>query len=607
MIPNKAKLSDVFELPTEQTMKIFHDRMISIPVTALSALKKELILSIGEDRTKGIFTRYGWHTGVSEGEKVRDFAWADEAELIEAGPKFHMMHGHVDNVVVDDIQYGKDGHVEYIKALWYKSYEVDKYKQKNKLSDEPVCHTLCGYASGYLSSALQKTILVKEIKCEAMGHDHCEIVCMPMEKWGKAERNEHKYYQASSMIQELDEVTAKLKEERDYLSKAHEVHKQLIKELLSKQKLQKIIDLLHDTTGLPTFIEDNSHTIIARSEKVDIDFDLTGLDTNTTCFKKLSPETGILRTPILFENEIKGYCSFIYTNGAEPIDLEYMIIDQASLTSSIILLNDNIKIQTEYNVRRSFLSDILDQRLDKEELYKVAQYLGLNPVSNYWMLTLERSIDESDLSYEVETNEKLLRCFNLFLKERGISAFASQQSGKIIIVIEYSGFTANYPDQTTFIQKLLAHCAQRYNNYKFFVGVSSVSDTIEDLPVLYNETLTALNSKSEDKDILYYHELGVESILFQVADDKTLDRFVDKQLGNLLKEDKSLELVGTLRDYIENGMNINTTAKAISMSISGLRYRLTKISELLGVELDDTKRLFSVYMALNVLKAKGKI
>jgi PucR family transcriptional regulator, purine catabolism regulatory protein len=43
------------------------------------------------------------------------------------------------------------------------------------------------------------------------------------------------------------------------------------------------------------------------------------------------------------------------------------------------------------------------------------------------------------------------------------------------------------------------------------------------------------------------------------------------------------------------------------MSISGLRYRLGKISELLDVELDDTKRLFSVYMALNVLKAKGKI
>ena len=40
------------------------------------------------------------------------------------------------------------------------------------------------------------------------------------------------------------------------------------------------------------------------------------------------------------------------------------------------------------------------------------------------------------------------------------------------------------------------------------------------------------------------------------------------------------------------------------MSISGLRYRLSKISEILNIDLNDTKHVFSVYMALKILKAK---
>ena len=49
-----------------------------------------------------------------------------------------------------------------------------------------------------------------------------------------------------------------------------------------------------------------------------------------------------------------------------------------------------------------------------------------------------------------------------------------------------------------------------------------------------------------------------------------------KQVGELLEADKEFDLIKTLYAYIENGININNTAKAISMSISGLRYRLVK-------------------------------
>ena len=223
--------------------------------------------------------------------------------------------------------------------------------------------------------------------------------------------------ESTSMIQELDEVTAKLKIERDYLKQANEVQRELTQELLSKQGLQRIVDSLFETTGLPTFIENEYNKIIAKSKNVTINFDLSKIYSNNTEFVSISPEIGILRTPILFEREVKGYCSFLYLESNMPTDLEYMIIDKAALTVSVILLNENIKINTEQNIKRSFLNDVLEGRLEQKEIYKIAYYLNFPPDESYWMLTLERTINQSEINREIEVNEKLIRHINLFLKK----------------------------------------------------------------------------------------------------------------------------------------------------------------------------------------------
>lgn len=63
-------LNDVFQLPKEEALKEFYDRLVTVPTTATTALKKEFIATIGENRTKDFFNRSGYHSGVSDGEKV---------------------------------------------------------------------------------------------------------------------------------------------------------------------------------------------------------------------------------------------------------------------------------------------------------------------------------------------------------------------------------------------------------------------------------------------------------------------------------------------------------------------------------------------------------
>ena len=62
-------------------------------------------------------------------------------------------------------------------------------------------------------------------------------------------------------------------------------------------------------------------------------------------------------------------------------------------------------------LKRSFLSDVLEERLEKEEIYKIAYYLNFPPDESYWMLTLERNINQSEINHEIEVNEELVRSY----------------------------------------------------------------------------------------------------------------------------------------------------------------------------------------------------
>lgn len=603
---NHVEIKDMFDSLEKIDVNELYGQVITVPIGARTALKNELFAVIGEDRTKGVFTRYGWHCGVNDAEKVISMEFNNKLEIVRSGPKFHMLHGYLEKVEILKIEFDEEHNLDIMEALWINTFEASQYLEGQALSAEPVCHTTCGYASGYLTKVMQKPIFVKEVECRAMGHEQCKCICMPLEKWGEEITDELSYYQANSMIKELDEVTAKLKIERDHLTKASDIHQKLIEELLSKQGVQKIVDILFETTGLTVFIEDEYNQIIAKSSNFEFELDLQAFSTPKTTFIRYSEELFLLRTPIFYEQQIKGYCSFVYMRDSQPNNLDYMIIEKAALTSALILLNENIKINTEQNIKRSFLNDILEGRLTEEEMYKIAFYLDFTPASSYWMLTLGRNVKEAALENEIAFNEELIRHINLFLNERNINTIVSQKLNKIIILIEYSTFESLNIAKHTFVEQLLKHCLRRFPKYNFLIGVSSIIQKFSQVAVLYKETLAALRATNKQRDIYYFEDLSIESVLFQIQDDVLIERFVDQHIGKLLEVDTEFELIKTLYAYMYNGSSIKNTSKVLCMSISGLRYRLAKISEILNLDLNDTHHSFSIYLAINILKAKGK-
>ena len=184
-----------------QTGQIWLDeeRMVLMHSSALCALRKELIDTLGIERSRGVLTRIGYASGLRDAEIVRNtYKGLSDLELLHKGPLLHALEGMVKvelQAVEIDIKRGK----YYFDALWQNSIERHIHNALYGASNEAVCWNELGHATGYVSGIMGRFILHKEVEC---GPNGVRLIGKPAEDWDNVE-DELRYYQTDSVVEQL--------------------------------------------------------------------------------------------------------------------------------------------------------------------------------------------------------------------------------------------------------------------------------------------------------------------------------------------------------------------------------------------------------------------
>ena len=177
-------------------------RMLLLHGAALTALRKELIDSLGVDRARGMLLRIGYASGARDAEWARKlYPGASDSELLGIGPALHMLEGVVrctPERMDLDIEHGRF----FGQFTWHASFEADSHMHLFGRSDEPVCWMQLGYASGYSSALMGRFILFRETQCAAAGAPCCRITGRPASEWPDAE-NELKYFEPDPVANQI--------------------------------------------------------------------------------------------------------------------------------------------------------------------------------------------------------------------------------------------------------------------------------------------------------------------------------------------------------------------------------------------------------------------
>lgn len=164
-------------------------RMILLRSSTYGALRSELIASMGQDQARSLLTRVGYSSGARDAELVRRM-WpdSDPANSYNAGPSMHKIAGVVRPETTRlefDIERG-DFLAEY---TWNDSTEDEEHIAAFGIGTEPACWMQIGYASGYASAFMGKMIMFREVACQAMGAEACQIMGRPADQWDDPEED----------------------------------------------------------------------------------------------------------------------------------------------------------------------------------------------------------------------------------------------------------------------------------------------------------------------------------------------------------------------------------------------------------------------------------
>ena len=233
--------------PQGGVLRFSGERAIIMDTVALGILRRELIETVGITVARGVLTRFGYAHGWRTAQAMRQqFPWENEREWKIAGGRLHTLQGLVR---VEPVQRRPGEPEPFAEALWHESYEAEQHLLQFGRAEEPVCWTLIGFASGYLSYCNGAEIVCVEERCVGKGDATCLMVGKPREEWGDAVDDAVTYFRKPCLDGSLLRVTTALKETeqklraRKKLLQRHVVEVEPAGMVARSEAMQKVLEL----------------------------------------------------------------------------------------------------------------------------------------------------------------------------------------------------------------------------------------------------------------------------------------------------------------------------------------------------------------------------
>lgn len=193
--------------PQGGVIRFARERALILDAVALGLLRKEFIDTLGLTAAKGVLTRFGYaHGWRTAGMLKEDFPWDSELEWRKAGARFHELQGVVSVKPIP----GPDERFVFRGAIWHDSYEAEQHLLHCGQAEEPVCWTLCGYASAHMTYTFGQELFCVEEKCIGKGDAYCKMIACTRAELGETASTVLSLYQ-KDLDAVLEAVTGALK------------------------------------------------------------------------------------------------------------------------------------------------------------------------------------------------------------------------------------------------------------------------------------------------------------------------------------------------------------------------------------------------------------
>jgi PucR family transcriptional regulator, purine catabolism regulatory protein len=305
-------------------------------------------------------------------------------------------------------------------------------------------------------------------------------------------------------------------------------------------------------------------------------------------------------TPIVVGRLARGYVSIVTTDDEELDALDELVIEQGAAACGLEMSKAKAVSEATKRLRGDFLDAVLAGAIPPQEIKRWAERIGHDIIAPHAQIIFAWP----DVS-NAPSIRRLETIVNGEISAGRASALVRVSENEVATFVAL-GADGSLKSARALAQAVCEQAAKEYPKIKLLCGLGRPATSVAGWHVSYKEAGQAVATarRMGESGPLFFGDLSVHRLLFQLEGHPELTAFCNETLGALIDYDKAhnSSLIQTLAAYFAHHGNLSQTAEALFIHRNTLQYRMDRIAEISGFDLDNPETRLAVQLAIKAYR-----
>lgn len=285
---------------------------------------------------------------------------------------------------------------------------------------------------------------------------------------------------------------------------------------------------------------------------------------------------------------------------------KYPLIDLSQILCNKLVLEENNK-----NLEEQLFTSILDsEHLNRESILAQARYLNVDLSGGFCVVEFALKAAQNQNGDSLALGRELRHIISMeFSFYTASDILMLSQTGSVLALV--SSERIKEEDLKMILQRIVEK-SQKQHKITVDIGIGTAVEYLEDVKISRKEAADAIRNAvmtGVSGHIYWYREQGIYTLISKIQDDKFLDKYVEKQIGSLIRADalNKGNLCETLESYLNHNCNLKETAQALYIHRNTMNYRMNKIKEILGEDFENLDNCLMLKLAFIIRRYRSNM
>lgn len=306
-------------------------------------------------------------------------------------------------------------------------------------------------------------------------------------------------------------------------------------------------------------------------------------------------------SPIISGDRARGYVSVIGEAGKLDL-LDQLVAEHGAAACALEMARDKAVSEAQKRLRGDFLEGLLTQTLPADEIERLERHLDHNTREPHAIATFVWAASDNVSLRRLET------AINWLMSTSQRPALVHISGGNHVTIFQSLRAEDDLAPMHEFDRRLREYLRGDTPQGTLFSGASGPAASLNEWPAVHQQALQAMRVGERlglDR-LTSFHSLGVYQLLTQIEHLPGVQKFCDEIIGPLAEYDRKQRgsLVETIDAYFTYHGNVSQTAESLFVHRNTLLYRLERIQELTGQDIDRADMRLALQLALRLWKLR---